>query len=484
MPTSSEQYLWEKFLSCRRVNDIKENIEGRHCADDPRNHFQRDCDRITYSYPFRRLQDKTQVIPLPVLDFVHTRLTHSLEVATVGRSLGTMVEDFLTRKGALKKSSSGHIPSIVTAACLAHDIGNPPFGHAGESSISEYFHMGKGYTSLGRVYQEPIIDDSTFRIKSVEEECKVRDLKCFEGNAMGFRLLTKSNQSSLNLTCATLATFTKYPRQSYITGESLMEDRWSDGVSQKKYGFFQEELEEFKIVAKEVGLKPLLTSGGNYAWLRHPLSFLMEAADDICYRIIDLEDGFRVQRIPFDEAQKALISIASLDSSFDNSYYQRIDGENEKFSYLRSKSINILIYKVFDSFVENYERIIEGSFDIELLKSIPDIGLQKSLSELKRIVEKYIYKWQDVLGLEAAGFEILGGLIEKYIEASDICLTCPPSVRSKHASKIFDLLPKEYQHIEDEECYTRYLKIASYVSGMTDTYAVNLYQKIKGIKIK
>jgi dGTPase len=397
-----------------------------------------------------------------------------------------MVEDFLLGRGIIDVEDKGNIPSIVTAACLAHDIGNPPFGHAGENSISEYFHMREGSRVLAFNYQKAAIEgyDSYFEIKDVPEECKVRDLKCFEGNAMGFRLLTKSNERSLNLTCATLATFTKYPRQSYIDGELLMEARWSPRISQKKYGFFQTELSEFEAVANEVGLKRLRSDNGNNAWARHPLSFLMEAADDICYRIIDLEDGYRIQRVPFEEAAESLFAIARLDKNFNEGTYNGIKGNNEKFSYLRSKSINYLVFEVYSAFINNYESIITFEFDSELLKTASGNNLQDKINNMKKIVETRIYKWQDVLGLEASGFEILGGLIEKYIQASDICLGCPPSTRSKHASKIFDLLPEEYQHSDKEEPYTRYLKIASYVSGMTDTYAVNLFQKIKGIKIK
>jgi dGTPase len=281
MTKAEEISTWEKLLSCRRIKDIKEGKELKECSDDPRNPFQRDCDRITYSYPFRRLQDKTQVIPLPVIDFVHTRLTHTLEVATVGRSLGKLLENFLIKEGVLKLENYGSIPATVAAACLAHDIGNPPFGHSGEDSISEYFNMDQGKNNLYEYEGE--WKDGIYKIQSLSSECKLKDLQSFEGNAMGFRLLTKYDNEGLNLTCATLAAFSKYPRQSYIEGEEFHGNRWNnERASQKKYGFFQTEIEEFKIVALEVGLKPLLNlDTGNYTWARHPLAFLMEAADDI-----------------------------------------------------------------------------------------------------------------------------------------------------------------------------------------------------------
>lgn len=486
MTEHDEIKVWNDFLSCTRINDIKEGIERNECVEDPRNPFQRDCDRITYSYPFRRLQDKTQVIPLPVIDFVHTRLTHTLEVATVGRSLGKLLENHLVKKGILKINECGSIPAILAAACLAHDIGNPPFGHSGEDSISEYFRNGNGLGYLFEKYGGAIDKNYSYTIRDIRSECKIKDLQSFEGNAMGFRLLTKYEDSGLNLTCATLATFTKYPRQSFIQGEENSSTRWnSDRVSQKKYGFFQTEIEEFKIVAEEVGLKPLIDpTTGNLSWARHPLAFLMEAADDICYRIIDLEDGFRIGKIPFSEAEKPLLIIAKKDERFNIDYYDKlpVGREKQKFGYLRSVAINILIQKSFEAFINNYDKILTFEFDTDLIKSSTDKDVVTALDSIKGIVKKYIYKWHEVLTVEAAGFEILGGLLSEYIEASNICLSCPPETRSKRASKIFDLLAVEYQHADHEELYERYLKIACYVSGMTDSFAINLFQKIKGIK--
>lgn len=487
MTIQDEAKNWDKLLSCKRLNDVKDKKEINECSDDPRNPFQRDCDRITYSYPFRRLQDKTQVIPLPVIDFVHTRLTHTLEVATVGRSLGKLLENYLVKKKVLVIDKCGNIPAIVAAACLSHDIGNPPFGHSGEDSISEYFVNGNGFSYLFEPYGGSYNEDTgAYTPKDILSECKKRDLQLFEGNAMGFRLLTKYDDTGLNLTVATLATFTKYPRQSFIAGEEFPGVRWNqDRVSQKKYGFFQSELEEFKIVAQETGLPALLDpSTGNYAWARHPLAFLMEAADDICYRIIDLEDGFRIGKIPFAEAEKPLLVIALKDDRFDYEYYKKMpeSREKQKFSYLRAIAINLLIQKTFEAFISNYDDIINYKFDGDLIKTINDKDVTDSLAEIKEIVKKRIYKWHDVLTVEAAGFEILGGLLSEYIEASNICLSCPPETRSKRASKIFDLLAEEYRHEDHEELYERYLKIACYVSGMTDSFAYNLFQRIKGIK--
>jgi dGTPase len=483
MTIESEKEIWGRFLSCNRINDIRNARTAIDCVDDPRNPFQRDCDRITYSYPFRRLQDKTQVIPLPVIDFVHTRLTHTLEVATVGRSLGTLLENHLVRRQVLSANACGSISAILTAACLAHDIGNPPFGHSGEDAISEYFKFGKGADYLRLDFVD--FTDPTFPVDLPLDSpsiSKFLDLQQFEGNAMGFRLLTKHDGTGLNLTCATLATFTKYPRQSYISGE-LEGTRWdTERVSQKKYGFFQAERADFEIVAAEVGLRKLKDSEtGDYSWARHPLAFLMEAADDICYRIIDLEDGFRIGRIPFSRAEAPLLAIAQKDPRFNGETYAVLSKDKRKFTYLRSLAINTLINSCFETFLHNYEGIIDFSFDRDLIQTGTDQEIKNALDSIKEIVKEYVYKWTNVLSDEAAGFEILGSLLSEYIEASNICLDCPPASRSKRASKIFDLLEEEHQHAPDEERYIRYLKIASYVSGMTDSYAINLFKRIKGI---
>lgn len=487
MTLEQEKLIWEKLLSCRRISEIESHITQKSCLEDPRNPFERDSDRIVYSYPFRRLQDKTQVIPLPVIDFVHTRLTHSIEVSTVGRSLGRHIENFLLKRGILQDAKCGTIPAIVSAACQAHDIGNPPFGHSGEDAISEYFKFGKGDTYLSNDYKTPIQDASgyvhSFEFKDIESEVKIRDLVKFEGNAMGFRILTKYDNIGLDLTCATLATFSKYPRQSFIETEMEAPYNWNpDRASQKKYGFFYSERDIFKKVAEEVGLVQLKDPAtGNYSWTRHPLAFIMEAADDICYRTIDLEDGFRVGRINFKEAEEVLMAIASKDRTFSQERYNEQTRDKQKFSYLRTKAIGYLMQQCVNAFIENYEDILLGNFDRELLKSIADKDALSAVQGLRDVLARCVYKWENVLALEAAGFEVLGGLLHEYIEASNICIACPPETRSKRASKIFDLLSEEYRHIDKEEKYLRYIKIVDYVSGMTDGYALNIYRKIKGI---
>lgn len=468
-----EKEIWKKLLSSNRINDIK---KGKSTSEqlqmDIRNPFERDADRIIYSYPFRRLQDKTQVIPLPIIDFVHTRLTHTLEVAAVGRSLGRLVEQFLFEKGDIEETQINHIPTIIYSACLAHDIGNPPFGHSGEDSISDYFIVGKGDKYIDKYF-----------IKDNLKSSKKKDLQNYEGNALGFHLLNNYEEIGLNLTCATLATFTKYPRISYIEGdhETNKSERWdNDRVSQKKYGFFVHDLDTFKIVAKETGMISLKEG---ISWCRHPLSFLLEAADDICYRIIDLEDGFRVGKIPFSECEEVLKKIAIKDQNWkEDKYNSVIDTDKRKFSYLRALVINTLIYKVIEAFKKNYDEILNGNFDKELLKIIDDETIVAAINSIKDLVKKYIYKSSDVLTLEATGYEVLGGLTSEFIEASNLSIDCKESNMSKKYTKYFDLLPEEYQN-HDKDYYIRYLKICNYVAGMSDSYALNLYQKLKGIKI-
>lgn len=464
----SNQEIWKKLLSEKRVNDLSNtSIEGNVVEEDIRNAFERDADRIIYSYPFRRLQDKTQVIPLPIIDFVHTRLTHTLEVATVGRSLGKYVEKFLLENGDITEKEKNLIPNIVYSACLAHDIGNPPFGHSGEDSISDYFISEKGQKYMKDNFKGKLQDAKKF------------DLMNFEGNALGFHLLNNYEGNGLNLTCATLATFTKYPRISYVDGDSLNDKstRWdNERTSQKKYGFFVSDLEKFRLIANETGLVKLKHKN---TWARHPLAFILEAADDICYRIIDLEDGFRIGKISFLECEPILKIIAKKDKSWNINKYNEIKDEKRKFSYLRALVINTLIYNAFEVFKNNYDNIIIGQFDKELLKAITDNEIVEEIKKIKGLVKKYVYKSHEVLTLEAAGYEVLGGLITDFIETLNIG---SEQNKTKKHEKYSDLLPEEFK-VSNIEYYERCLKVCNYVAGMSDSYALNLYQKLKGIKV-
>jgi len=488
MQINEQKILWDKLLSCKRLNELRSNTIETPCRIDPRNSFERDCDRITYSYPFRRLQDKTQVIPLPVTDFVHTRLTHSLEVTTVGRSFGRLLEKYLLDQKIIDHINCGDIPAILSAACLSHDIGNPPFGHSGENSIAEYFNFEDGKDLLAQDYFDEVPHTGSEKgyitiYRDTVSNIKCLDLMKFEGNANGFRILTKHNGDGLNLTAATLASFCKYPRTSFVHGDSDSTSWSPDRISQKKYGVFYSELDDFKLIAKECGLVELKTMTDCVAYARHPLAFLMEAADDICYRIIDLEDGHRISRIPFYEAENLLKLIAIKDERFDSKEYSNIDNENQKIEYLRSKCINHLVHKCFDVFISNYINILTGQFDKELLFCIDDKDTIDAIKELKKLVTKYVYNWHEVLALEVTGFEVLSGLISEFVHASNLCLPCEPNTQSKKALKTFQLLPEKYHHKDNEEKYVRYMKVIDYVSGMSDRFALNLFKKIRGINI-
>ena len=288
---------WRKLLSTTRVYDSengKNNTSTKSQFEDPRSPFERDFDQIIFSYPFRRLQDKTQVIPFPEFDFVHTRLTHSLEVASVGRSFGKLVAKLIEDKEeeeVVKKVFENNTPSdigaLIAAACLAHDIGNPPFGHSGEDSISNYFRENRG--------KEKILQQLSKKQKE--------DLCNFEGNANGFRIIANNYARGINPTYALLGAFTKYPRESYLDKDPYKcRTKEKKTKSQTKYGFFQAEKDIFKKVADELDLIEIEEKGNDdIAYHRHPLAFLMEASDDIAYGMIDFEDGCRLGLIDFEK---------------------------------------------------------------------------------------------------------------------------------------------------------------------------------------
>ena len=325
---------WTQLLSDKRPGENKKYTFSQ------RSKFEQDYDRIIFSHPFRMLQDKTQVFPLPKQDFVHTRLTHSLEVASVGRSLGKLAGERIIANGGLANTdiSSGDFGAIVAAASLMHDLGNPPFGHAGENAISGFFKDNP---------------NSEF-IKWQVTEKEWKDLTNFEGNAQGFRLVNKQNYQGLKLTYATLGAFTKYPR------ESLLSSVETGRKSQKKYGFLQYNQEVFQDMANEMGLIRI-GKGEDLTWCRHPLAFLVEAADDICYNIIDLEDGTNFGLVKMEDTKELLVRI--IGDHFEEEKYQRIPQRKEKISILRAMAIQELISQCVQSFVERESQPLDASFD-------------------------------------------------------------------------------------------------------------------------
>ncbi len=443
---------WLSLLNSKRLGDDSSSSTTDRTA------FQRDFDRIIFSSSFRRLQSKTQVFPLPKIDFIHTRLTHSLETSSVGRSLGSIVGKYITevKHKELLKYGITHetFSTIVSNACLAHDIGNPPFGHSGESSVSEYFRSERAEKFLGKLSQDEIIG-----------------LQNFEGNALGFRILTHTqpNTSSvkggLQLTFATLGSFTKYPKKATLLPPTL-------GVSDKKYGFFESEKDIFDEVGGELGL--LKKSGRDYSWYRHPLAFLVEAADDICYRIIDLEDGVKLNLLPFELVESLLLQIIGDD--FVKVKYGSLHDNGERLNYLRAKSISKLVNECAEIFIKNEEFIIKGEFDFPLIEKLVCSNILKKIEEIS--VER-IYNCHKVIEIDAAGFEIISGLLDVFLNA----VLGPDTYKNVNNRK---LIPKQFL-IENIDLKTKYydaiLNITHFISGMSDTFALNTYKAINGLSL-
>ncbi|CAN5910898.1 deoxyguanosinetriphosphate triphosphohydrolase [soil metagenome] len=448
---------WERLLSKKR---FEAQTEEYQTDESVRGEFQRDYDRIVFSSAFRRLQNKTQVMPLPESDFVHTRLTHSLETSCVGRTLGRLAgKNILEANPELKEAKQtldADFGDIVAAACLAHDIGNPPFGHSGEDAISAFFQ-----SSEAQPYLEPLT------------EAQREDLLRFEGNAAGFRILTHTYPAQcdmpggLRLTYTTLATFTKYPK------ESLPRCQGTGRTSEKKYGFFQSEKERFQSIAHKLGLLPK-GEPSQVFFHRHPLAFLVEAADDICYRIIDFEDGCKLGLIPPKQAKSLLKAI--LNDPPDRKSHLTFFDWREEIGYLRARIIGKLIYETATIFWQHEPEILTGTFDRPL---IAEVSSKEALEEIKQLSVKSIYQNRPVLEIEATGFEVLGGLLDAFLGA----VFQPDSRRHQ---KLLQLLPDQFlppgRH-PGSEAYAKILNITDFISGLTDQAAINLFRKIKGISL-
>ncbi len=447
---------WEQLLSPIRLGKTPSTFTAG------RSPFQQDFDRVVFSSAFRRLQDKAQVFPLAKSDYVRTRLTHSLEASCVGRSLGTEVGLRLQERTPLPK---GIVPSdlgtIVATACLAHDIGNPPFGHAGEQAIQLWFSEHADVLSGLDDYQKS-------------------DFMNFEGNAQGFRILTRlqcPDNPGMQLTYATLATFTKYPCQSL-----LPQSEGKKVVPWKKHGFFQTEKEFFERVAREIGL--IRGEEGSIWWSRHPLAFLVEAADDICYHIIDLEDGFRLGHVKFEDVKTLLLPL--VDAAKVVPKLDTVTMDEDKVGYLRATAINSLVSQVVDKFMEVEQNLRIGTISSDLLSQIRDSELMKKIKSVDR--EK-VYTAREVLEVEVPGFEVLGGLLQAFVGAVNE-VAAENTKNGRHASPkstiLLKLIPKQFLGDDgkpDQSLYERLIKITDFISGMTDSYAVSLYKQIVGISL-
>lgn len=422
--------------------------------------FEQDYDRIIFSHPFRRLQDKTQVFPLPEHDFVHNRLTHSLEVSSVGRSLGKKAgEIILSRQPELAEAgiTVNDFGNIVAAASLAHDVGNPPFGHSGENAISDFFKSNQA----GQFFKDHV------------EPKEWADLINFEGNAQGFRIIGAQKKHGLKLTSPTLAAFTKYPR------ESLIDHPDPDRRSQKKYGYFQNDKHVYHDLAETLGIDDLGDSS-NSVWARHPLAFLVEAADDICYLIIDLEDGCRLGLVSFEETLDLMSGI--LGEKLQPAKFHSIPDINEKLGLLRAMTIGVLIDETIEVFADMEKQILDHSFDSSLTDVIPH---NKHLSRISDISIRRIYRSPMVMEREIAGFEVLDGLLETF---SSACYRHKFD-RSNYTARnkaVFRLIPESLRHsLENEELSVYQVLRASldFVSGLTDSHALSLHRKIRGTSL-
>ncbi len=438
--------IWEKLLSADRPG------AGKVPGTPERTAFQQDYDRIVFTSAFRRMKDKTQVFPLSKSDYVRTRLTHSLEASCVGRSLGAVVGREIMARHGLRDVESGDFGAIVAAACLAHDIGNPPFGHAGEDAIREWFR------NSGLLDRHPFTP------------AQRADFERYEGNAQGFRILTRLQNPAnpgLQLTSAVLATFTKYPRPSHIAAEL-------DGKSGKKFGFFQQDAEAFQRVARSTGLVERIPGA---AWRRHPLAFLVEVADDTCYLIVDLEDAARLGFVPYKDAECLLADLAG--NAISGRRLERLQDPKERLEYLRAKAIGRLLESAAAVFLENEDAILKGEFDDELLEQSP---VAVPLQAILRLAKETIYNARPALEIETAGFEVLGGLLSLFANAVEA--GAGQARLTTRETMLLKLLPAQFLGHggqPDSDPYLRLLQVADFVAGMTDSYAVDMYRKLKGI---
>ncbi|KAK3584224.1 hypothetical protein CHS0354_035305 [Potamilus streckersoni] len=448
---------WETIISSQRTGDTE------HTSDNIRSDYQRDFDRIVFSSGFRRLQHKTQIFPLPGSTFVHNRLTHSLEVSSVGRSLGKAVGNRLFERHRFDKhfQNPGQIyRTYWRRPCLAHDIGNPAFGHSGESSISRYFTENSETSISGK----PLRD----HFSNPEWE----DLTHFEGNANGFR----KNPGGLLLTYTTLASFIKYPCSSPTASENKKQPTAEKRIHHNKYGFFASEEPLFLDIAHKLEL--IEESSNPTAFCRHPFVFLTEAADDICYHIIDFEDAHRVGIIRQEKAEELMTAIIQTlkpeEVNKINFNMNRITNANERISYLRGKCINCLSESAVEIFMAYEQDIITGRMN----KSLFTLTAEEcpALKELKQISSEKIYKHKSVIEIEIAGYHILQKLLNLFVPS--VLASKPDNTEEK----IISLIPEQFKTDSDKP-YTRIMALLDFISGMTDPFATDMYRRVTGIEI-
>lgn len=445
---------WEQLLSLKRQGDTSKRL--RKEQDDTRLGFEVDYDRIIFSSEFRLLQDKTQVIPLSKTDFVHTRLTHSLEVSVVGRSIGRLVGKKVLEKYPHLQEIHGYqlndFGAIVAAACLSHDIGNPPFGHSGEKAIGEYFSSGSG---------------QKYKLDVTEKEWQ--DIVDFEGNANGFSILTSNREGvegALRLSYATLGTFMKYPKES-------LPKKPTSNICDKKYGFFQQDKQFFQEVASELGMISNKLNP-DVGYFRHPLAFLVEAADDICYTIIDFEDGIKLGLINEDFALEYLIKLVQ--KSIDSKKYNELQTKEDRISYLRALAIGSLINDAVSVFMDNETAILKGEFSVSLMDKSQ---YKAQISDIIEISVKNIYQSKEVIEKEIIGYKVIHTLLDVFIQAY---IQTSTNSGTNFDKLIMNILPEKYK-ANKETMYDKLLNICQFVSLLTDGKAIEIYKIINATKI-
>lgn len=442
---------WDTLISDKRFG-----LEHYHDtkAGGARNDFQRDFDRLVFSSPFRRLQNKTQVFPLPGSIFVHNRLTHSLEVSCVGRSLAREVAIRLKPRyenDPDQADALNYIGDIVAAACLAHDLGNPPFGHSGEKAIQAYFSEGAGQ-----------------KFKESLSETEWNDLIHFEGNANAFRLLTHQfngrRRGGFAMTYSTLASIVKYPFESSVAGKH------------GKFGFFSSEREDFIKVADELGMLPQPDKDCALRYARHPLVYIVEAADDICYEIMDIEDAHKLKILSTEEVLPLLLGyFDTARRAHIERVMEHVEDPNEKIAYLRSCIVGVLVEKCADAFAKHEEEILSGTFRGSLLDHVTQLE-HEAYRRCEALSWKKIYCASDVVEIELAGTRIMSFLIDELVKA-----VTDPTLN--YSRLLLAKVPEQYE-INAPTLYGKIQAVLDHISGMTDVYALDMYRRLNGMSLK
>lgn len=435
----------------RLISDVRFGLEDFHDLSKSavRSDFRRDYDRLVFSSPFRRLQNKTQVFPLPGSIFVHNRLTHSIEVACVGKSMADLITRSLRQKYAAEPwvDQLYHPGDIVAAACLAHDLGNPPFGHSGEAAIAAYFSEGPGREL------QPCLTPAQWT-----------DLTRFDGNANAFRVLTHQfngrREGGFAMTYATLASIVKYPWDSTLAD------------TKPKFGFFTTECDSYRRVADHLGLLRFSADGQPLRYARHPLVYIVEAADDICYEVMDIEDAHKLRILGTREVIDLLMQF------FDSERRQhlqhvmdKVDDPNEKVAYLRSCVIGCLVERCAETFIEHEDEILRGQFHGPLLKHIAQRERQ-AYEACNALSEQRIYNAADVVDVELAGNRIITFLLDKLV-------TAVRHPELNYSKLLLSQVPSQYD-VHGPDLYTKLQAVVDHISAMTDVYALNLYRKLNG----